>query len=195
MNENTYYLNDISELAEILIFDSEYELSTAVCKYKTAKELIRELLLCGYEIRAIDIETDEYGDYLDEYTVYIMDNGIVCEKLRSDDKFLWDGSSTSYFDSDVNSKFIKRFECEDCKVKFFEIKETDKTNVEDDSPADRVRDILSRNKDSVKHDDAHGFTVSRHDGDSYVSHSYYSSDPPSIDEIRLILKDFGYCRD
>ena len=41
-------------------------------------------------------------------------------------------------------------------------------------------------------DDTHGFTVSKSDGDSYMSYSYYSSDELSQDAIQKMLKAFGF---
>lgn len=39
---------------------------------------------------------------------------------------------------------------------------------------------------------AHGFTASRSDGDSYMSYSYYSSDELSHEDIQKMLKAFGF---
>ena len=39
---------------------------------------------------------------------------------------------------------------------------------------------------------AHGFTASRSDGDSYISYSYYSSDELSHEDIQKMLKAFGF---
>lgn len=39
---------------------------------------------------------------------------------------------------------------------------------------------------------AHGFTASRSDGDSYMSYSYYSSDELSHEDIKKMLKAFGF---
>lgn len=39
---------------------------------------------------------------------------------------------------------------------------------------------------------AHGFTASRSDGDSYMSYSFYSSDELSHEDIQKMLKAFGF---
>lgn len=39
---------------------------------------------------------------------------------------------------------------------------------------------------------AHGFTASRSDGESYMSYSYYSSDELSHEDIQKMLKAFGF---
>lgn len=203
MRDDTYYLNDVSELAELLIFEDEElkesgKIVSALCKYDLARALIKELILCGYDLKSIDIEPDEYCDYVGEYSVELVEDGVVCEKVRYEEKFLWDGSDVSYFAGDVNSLFIKRYTEEGTTVKYFEMKESEGDS-EDDSECnyDCANCDYYSEKPLIHVSDGddgehHGFTASKSDGNSYHSYSYYSTESLGMDDIHRMLNEVGF---
>ena len=187
---DTLYFNDIAELAEAIICDNEGlaesgETASVYCKYDIAKELIKELLYCDYDIKAIEIEP-EYGY---EYAIKIVDNEIVCEQVYIDGKCFWDGSVVCYLAGDVNSKFVKRLELDDVECYEFVIGEESECDC-CKCDHDDVHSVVSLVKDES--DDLHGFTASKYWDDTYMSHSFYTSDPIAKDMILDMLEEFGY---
>lgn len=159
----TLYYNDLDNFCEDVFTDCEVPTSV-IAKYKDAREIIPVLFFMGYEIGAIDIEPDDY-DYCEpynaEYSIMVNDGKIYCEKVVLREKCLWDGSEVSYLMSDVNSKFIDRFEKENCKLYEVMIGDEEDTN---DSATEYYCD-----------DDLVGFTVNKNTSNGYSSFSYHCS--------------------
>lgn len=161
----TLRYRDLDDFCEDVFDDCEVPTSV-IAKYKDAKEIIPVLFYMGYELGAINIEPEGY-DYCEpynaEYSIMVDDRKIYCAKMVFNDKCFWDGSKVSYLMSDVNSKFISRFEKENCKL--YEVIIGDEEDIKDDNAITEY----------YCDDDLVGFTVNKNTSNGYSSFSYHCS--------------------
>lgn len=157
--------------------DDKYNSVDVVAKYEDTKEIIRELVGMGYGIAFINELADpEYDGYDDAFIISLLDDEIWCEPVKRKNGYIFVEADVVYIFDDCNSKIVPKIESD-------EIYEVEIGNEYDET-------YLHTSED--EDGNAHGFTASRSDGDSYISYSYYSSDELSHEDIQKMLKAFGF---
>lgn len=181
------------EFTEISMeLESSENFAEIVANYDEAKTIIAELIYYGYELYSIELIDPSFDSYNGEFSICVIDGKIFCEKIRKDNgEYRSSSASIVYFIDDVNQKSVKAYK----EAVFKYIVEIDDKNDEDYPECDGNCDecelndeiTLSSGDSDVKIDEdedgIHGFTVSKSDGDSCSSYSFYSSD--SIDGMTL----------
>lgn len=126
-----------------------------------------------------------------EYLVSVDNDGYVTVLPIEEFKII-DNTDILYIDmdGDISQDIINYCVNEDKEVILF--------GQEDDCDGDGECENCPAHDESYLHTsedengNAHGFTASRSDGDSYMSYSYYSSDELSHEDIQKMLKAFGF---
>lgn len=180
----------VSDVYDRVKSNDEYNSVDIVAKYENAKEIIRELVGIGYGIAFIDGFGDpELDGYDDGFVISLLDNEIWCEPVKRKDGYIFVEADVVYIFDDCNSKIIPKIEAD-------EVYEVEIGNEYDNCDGDyencncHNETYLHTSED--EDGNAHGFTASRSDGDSYMSYSYYSSDELSHEDIQKMLKAFGF---
>lgn len=170
--------------------DDKYNSVDVVAKYEDTKEIIRELVGMGYGIAFINELADpEYDGYDDAFIISLLDDEIWREPVKRKNGYIFVEADVVYIFDDCNSKIVPKIESD-------EIYEVEIGNEYDD--CDGVCENCPAHDETYLHTsededgNAHGFTASRSDGDSYISYSYYSSDELSHEDIQKMLKAFGF---
>ena len=101
-----------------------------IAKYEEAKEIISELSCIGYSLESIRMSRPEWENCHDEYLISLNNDGIWCEEMKSDGKYLTDESTITYIFDNCSSKVIpyckgktvyevsvgdEACECDDCE--------------------------------------------------------------------------------
>lgn len=170
--------------------DDKYNSVDIVAKYEDTKEIIRELVGMGYGIAFINELADpEYDGYDDVFIISLLDDEIWCEPVKRKNGYIFVEADVVYIFDDCNSKIVPKIESD-------EIYEVEIGNEYDDCDGDcencPAHDETYLHTSEDEDGNAHGFTASRSDGDSYISYSYYSSDELSHEDIQKMLKAFGF---
>lgn len=157
---------------------------------KEIAEYILDILIRLDETSIKEIDLVNYMN-IDEYLVSVDDDGyITCVPIE--DYVVLDKTDIVYIDmdGDILQNIIDYCVNEDKEVILF--------GQEDDCDGDgecencNCHDETYLHTSEDKDGNAHGFTASRSDGDSYMSYSYYSSDELSHEDIQKMLKAFGF---
>ena len=77
-----------------------------IAKYEEAKEIISELSCIGYSLESIRMSRPEWENYHDEYLISLNNDGIWCEEMKSDGKYLPDESTITYILDNCSSAVI-----------------------------------------------------------------------------------------
>ncbi len=126
-----------------------------------------------------------------EYLVSVDNDGYVTVLPIEEFKII-DNTDILYIDmdGDIEQNIIDYCVNEDKEVILF----SQEDNCECDGECKNcpVHDENYLHTSEDENGNAHGFTASRSDGDSYMSYSYYSSDELSHEDIQKMLKAFGF---
>ena len=157
------------------------------------KEIAEYILDSLIRLDETSIKEIDLVDYMniDEYLVSVDNNGVITV-VPIEDFGILDKTDIFYIDmdGDISQDIIDYCVNEDKEVVLF--------GQEDDCDCDckncpaNDETYLHTSEDKDEDGNAHGFTVSRSDGDSYMSYSYYSSDELSHEDIQKMLKAFGF---
>lgn len=180
----------VSDAYDRVKSNDEYNSVDVVAKYEDAKEIIRELIGIGYGIAFInELANPEYDGYDDAFVISLLDDEIWCEPVKRDDRYIYVEADVVYILDNCNSKIIPKIEAD-------EVYEVEIGNECDDCDGDckncECHNDTYLHTSEDKDGNTHGFTVSKSDGDSYMSYSYYSSDELSHEDIQKMLKAFGF---
>ena len=77
-----------------------------IAKYEEAKEIISELSCIGYSLESIRMSRPEWENYHEEYLISLNNDGIWCEEMKSDGKYLTDESTITYILDNCSSAVI-----------------------------------------------------------------------------------------
>ena len=155
---------------------------------KEIAEYILDILIRLDETSIKEIDLVDYMD-IDEYLVSVDDGGVITV-VPIEDFGVLDKTDIFYIDmdGDIEQNIIDYCVNENKEVILF--------GQEDDCDGDckncNCNDETYLHTSEDEDGDAHGFTASRSDGDSYMSYSYYSSDELSHEDIQKMLKAFGF---
>lgn len=189
---DTFTFESIEEFCEMLddVFSDTKESVSVIAKYHDAKEIIKELVLYGYDFGYINLDYE----YPDEYEIMVISDCIYCDKLKRDGKYLVSGATAIYAMEDVNSKCILR-SYPDAKTKILVQIEPDDEELgghDDDIDCDMCEHKDDCDVRLTENGEVHGMTVSSSDGDRYISHSIYCTDALDQNEMLDFLADiFG----
>lgn len=155
------------------------------------KEFAEYILDELVKIDETSIKEVDLVDYMevDEYLVSVDDDGyITCVPIE--DYVVIDKTDIVYIDidGDILQDVIDYCVNEDKEVILFGQEDDCDGDCENCPAHDETYLHTSEDEDG----NAHGFTASRSDGDSYMSYSYYSSDELSHEDIQKMLKAFGF---
>ena len=95
---------DIADTYDALDYDEEDV--AIIAKYEEAKEIISELSCIGYSLESIRMSRPEWENYHDEYLISLNNDGIWCEPMKLDGKYLTDESTITYILDNCSSKVI-----------------------------------------------------------------------------------------
>ena len=77
-----------------------------IAKYEEAKEIIAKLSCIGYSLESIRMSRPECKNYHEEYLISLNNDGIWCEEMKSDGKYLPDESTITYILDNCSSAVI-----------------------------------------------------------------------------------------
>lgn len=155
---------------------------------KEIAEYILDILIRLDETSIKEIDLVDYMN-IDEYLVSVDDGGVITV-VPIEDFGVLDKTDIFYIDmdGDIKQDIIDYCVNEDKEVILFGQEDNCDGDCENCPANDETYLHTSEDKDG----NAHGFTASRSDGDSYMSYSYYSSDELSHEDIQKMLKAFGF---
>lgn len=155
---------------------------------KEIAEYILDNLIRLDETSIKEIDLVDYMD-IDEYLVSVDDNGVITV-VPIEDFCVLDKTDIFYIDmdGDIEQDIIDYCVNEDKEVILF----GQEDNCDGDCKNCNYNDETYLHTSEDEDGNAHGFTASRSDGDSYMSYSYYSSDELSHEDIQKMLKAFGF---
>lgn len=155
---------------------------------KEIAEFILDILIRLDETSIKEIDLVDYME-VDEYLVSVDDDGyITCVPIE--DYVVLDKTDIFYIDmdGDIEQNIIDYCVNENKEVILFGQGDNCDGDCENCPAHDETYLHTSEDEDG----NAHGFTASKSDGDSYMSYSYYSSDELSHEDIQKMLKAFGF---
>lgn len=188
--DNESFINEVIDTYEDVKNDDEYNSVDIIAKYDKAKEIISDLVNAGFNISYIsDFADPSFNKYNDAYVVGLFEDEIWCERAKKDTGYICLDSDVTYILGDCNSKIISNI-----GTKFkYEVCICDDDNDDCDDCCENCESCdLELSKDKNENKNAHGFTASKSDGNSYMSYSFYSSDELSHEDIKEMLKIFGF---
>ena len=162
-----------------------------IAKYEDAKEILRRLIIIGYNIACIDINDVLTNNYIDEYIISLYESEVWCEPAKRDGEYVSiEDSGCVYLLDNCNSKLIHKI------IDANEIYEVEIGEYDDcDGNCENCHCNENESYVNVSEDEdgnQHGFTASRSDGDSHMSYSFYTTEDLSEDDIHKMLKAFGF---
>lgn len=155
---------------------------------KEIAEYILDILIRLDETSIKEIDLVDYMN-IDEYLVSVDDGGVITV-VPIEDFGVLDKTDIFYIDmdGDIKQDVIDYCVNEDKEVILFGQEDDCDGDCENCPANDETYLHTSEDEDG----NAHGFTASRSDGDSYMSYSFYSSDELSHEDIQKMLKAFGF---
>lgn len=209
----------VSELLEVMVstFDLyddgfEYPIITAYGKYDVIKELLEGFLADGFEISGdICLETPDSTGYEKEFALYLTEDGVSVCKIFEDGRYFNEYPDVAFVHEDCNSKMLKNIESKLVYEFAFNDDEECDEEFDDESCCDgcdcyecdnRLRSKDNKCDESVlekyvdyskdENGDLHGFSVSKGDGNSFMSYSLYTSDKLSLRDIQSLMQEKGF---
>jgi len=174
----------VSEIFEYV--ETKYE-SVAIVAYPKVASAIMDTIFSDYVVYPKFIHYDI--DYEDEYAITIDENYcIYMEPIKDSQEYSMVDADMLLLHEDIKSSFL-RFQNENCNYKMFEVAngECDYDCCEECS--DELVDEFAKVDEDTE---IHGFTIKKNDGDKFASYSFYTSEIIDKDDIRTIIKDFGF---
>lgn len=155
-----------------------------VAKYEETRQIIRELVSFGYDLRSIQLEDNCYGGYDAEYIISICnidgEDELWVEPMLREDGYILDESTVIYVLDNCSSKVIPY--CNGTVV--YEVGIGD-----EECDCDECCGCCECNNDDTEiTEDTHGFTVSNSDENGYYSYSFYSTDKNLVAEMAKRFK-------
>lgn len=177
----------------------DYNSVAIVAKYNEAKKIICELINIGYGIDFIDgFVSPQWSEYSDEFYISLYNDEICCEVAKDTKGYLFVEANTVYLLGNCSSKIIPKIDAKEIYEVNIDEEDIDEcVECDGDCGNCECTDILEDSNVAVSEiklskDNQHGFTVSKTDGDSYTSYSYYTTENLSENDIQRLLKAFGF---
>lgn len=179
-------IDDIIEIYISRLYNTDKTVGVVV--NKEIAEYILDNLIRLDETSIKEIDLVNYMN-IGEYLVSVDDCGAITV-VPIEDFGVLDKTDVFYIDidGDIKQDIIDYCVNEDKEVILFG-QEDNCDGVCENCP---VHDETYLHTSEDEDGNAHGFTASRSDGDSYMSYSFYSSDELSHEDIHKMLKAFGF---
>lgn len=185
--------NIADKLDEVIQKDKFNDISI-IAKYEEARQVIKELLCIGYDLKSINIHDAEFDGYnIDEYVVSLTNigdgNEVWCEPMLRENGYITDLSTVTYVFENCSSKVIPY-----CKGGFVyevsvgEVCEDDCDLQCQDNNDTSESTYISRKKDGTPTGFQKTWYTEENGKSCYSSYSHYSSD---VDLLREIAEKFG----
>lgn len=163
--------------------NDEYNDVAFVVKYEEARQIIRELVSFGYDLRSIQLEDNYYGGYDAEYVISICnidgEDEIWCEPMLRKDGYILDESTVIYVLDNCSSKVIPY--CNGTVM--YEVA------IDDECDCDECCECGEETKLAIDSDgDMHGFSVNRSDENGYSSYSFFSTDMDLVEYMAKLFR-------
>lgn len=154
-----------------------------VAKYEETRQIIKELVSFGYDLRSIQLEDNCYGGYDAEYVISICnidgEDEIWCEPMLREDGYISDESTVIYVLDNCSSKVIPY--CNGTVV--YEV------SIGDECDCDECCECGEETKLAIDSDgDMHGFSVNRSDENGYSSYSFFSTDMDLVEYMAKLFR-------
>ena len=200
MNSDIIFEN-IEELVDYVINEvenNEDKFITVIAKFDKAREIFKNVMM--YEdinFELLHIESPEMDNYCGEFLLsFWMNDGFIefgCEKMKNEHgSYIHPHGDITFLFGDCSSKIIPL--CDDSTLYF--------VNIDD---ACDCGEWCCGNCDCGCHDTKngvelseindgglHGFSASKTNDDGFYNYSFYTSENLSKDDIRSMLKEFGF---
>lgn len=181
--------NKVEDIVDIYIEKFYHtDKTVGVIVNKEIAEYIMDELICLDETSIKEIDLVDYMN-IGEYLVSVDNDGCITV-VPIEDFGVLDKTDIFYIDmdGDIKQDIIDYCVNEDKEVILFGQEDYCDGDCENCPVYDETYLHTSEDEDG----NAHGFTASRSDGDSYMSYSFYSSDELSHEDIHKMLKAFGF---
>lgn len=181
---------DIADKFDAIRELDEYNDVAIVAKYEEARQIIKELLCIGYDLKSIELHDEMWSNYNAEYLVSLVNiNGedeIWCEPMLHENGYVPDDSTVIYVLDNCSSKVIPY-----CKSKVvFEVS-IGNDECEDCCECNCCCDCNDDcdNELAIESDgDMHGFSVNQSDENGYSSYSFYSTDMGLVEAMAKLFR-------
>lgn len=134
------YFDDYSDLAcdiadKFDMVKDDFGDIAIIAKYEETKEIIAELVCIGYSLESIEFDRPDWKNYYDEYLISLNFDGIWCQPMKVDGKYITDDSTITYILDNCSSTVIPH-----CKGKVvFEVGIVDEDEYEDECTCDECQ--------------------------------------------------------
>ena len=191
------YIEDFADYIVEKVERDEELFVSVVGKFEEIKNIIKEVFcIAEVNFESINIDSPIMNNYTDEYVLDCWcDGGVVqvgCEPAKRDGKYLNLAGDETYLLESCSSKIIPL--CEGSDLYFVNIE--DECNCDDECcgccDCDCCKDGVLVERSNDNDGDIHGFTASKSSKDGYYSFSYYTNDKLSEEDIRSMLKEYGF---
>lgn len=153
-----------------------------IAKYEEAKEIIAELVYIGHSLVSVRMSRPEWDGYCDEYVISLNHDGIWCEPMKRNGKYISDESTMIYILDNCSSAVIPQ-----CRGNILiEVGIAD----EEECNCDECCGCCECGNAIESDDNMHGFTVNRSDENGYSSYSFFSDNDSIIRYMIEHIKEF-----
>ena len=194
---NFEYVEDFTDYIYDMVADDEDLFVAVVAKFEEAQKILKSAMAYGnVNFDYLHIESPLMAGYEDEYVLDFWMNDetleIGCEPLKRDGEYINPCGDITFIFDNVSSKVIPL--CEGSEVYFVETEEEDECNEDCHAccECDCRKDNVFVECSTDNGGDTHGFTASKSDDSGYYSFSYYTTDKLSNEDIRSMLKEYGF---
>lgn len=181
------YFDDFEDFASYASFeyesikDEDFQDISIVAKYNEMRNIIKELIYAGYDIRSIEIDDEECNGYDSEYVCTILRDEIWCEPMKIEGKYLADDSTITYVLDNCSSKVIPY--CKGNAVYEVTIDEYDEYCDCDECDYCNSCDFRDENDDDEDNFTVDGERVSKEEFNSYTSHFRHNEKPATTSTV------------
>lgn len=172
---------------------------SVIAKYGDAKKIIEKLVLCGIELFNVEIISPFVNCYEDEYIIDLDSEGIWCEPMKRDGKYIDTESEVIYVFGNCSSSVIKHCDSDIIFEVYVPCYDECDGYDEDDFCCEceccGCRGCSCEEDDEDIHaelcscdDEMPGFTVSQSDDNGIYNFSFYSTNMDLVREMAEIFK-------
>ena len=160
-----------------------------IAKYEEAKEIIAELVCIGYSLESIEIDRPDWKNYYDEYLISLNFDGIWCQPMKVDGKYLTDDSTITYILDNCSSTVIPQ-----CKGKVvFEVGMVDDEECDCDECCGCCECDDNKELDVKSDDDGYSITV-RYNLDADEAMEMIKDMGNRMERMNDMFREFDYFR-
>lgn len=168
---------DISK--EYTHLKDEYEAVSVIAKFEDSRNIIESLVRLGYPIMSILLDNPKCCNYYDELVVTLDNEGIWCEPMKIDGRYLTCEADVIYIMGDCSTLCIKGKNDEN----IYEVNVGEDEYEDTFEPGTDDENIKVDTEKDDSNDNIHSLNVSWYEGDVSRNFSYYTTDTSFTKEI------------